>query len=301
VGNHRAHRHDDCIYASSNDTESCSRRATVAIRRSTTKLVGVWRLSTVSFGTVEQDQFEQRFYKAIGTGVVFALTDKSGWIVTAKHVFFDPSKNYHPSGIRIRFGWQESESVFRQLGTQIPLRDAEGKDLWMTLDDDTDLAAIPLQPTMKDQPAALPEWLANNDEIFEGESIIVLGFPGIVGNDYLIRAISRSGKIAWLSPHAPAQSRFLIDSNVYPGNSGGPAIRVPSGFDRLGNFVMGGRASMIGVVVEAPGATTDLRINVPGSRTPLQLHQEIPIGATGVGEPASKVRKLLDLARSRAR
>ena len=37
----------------------------------------------------------------------------------------------------------------------------------------------------------------------DGASVIALGYPGIVGNEYLARAISRGGIIAWLNPRDP--------------------------------------------------------------------------------------------------
>jgi hypothetical protein len=135
---------------------------------------------------------------------------------------------------------------------------------------------------------------AKPEEVFEGENVIALGFPGIVGNEYLVRAISRGGIGAWLNPKDPFGSPFLIDANIYPGNSGGPVIRVPSGFDKQGNLGVGGRAALLGIAIQAPGQSADLELRVPGQRLPLKLHQEIPLGGTGIVEPASKVAKLLD-------
>jgi len=259
-----------------------------------------WRQATVSFGAIERDQYGQQYYKAIGTGIVFTTNPKSGYIITAKHVVYDPARNYHPSEIRVRFPWQESESVYKQYGTVVILRDASGADLWRALDDGSDIAAIPLAPSMNGQPAAAAGSVAQSEEVFEGESIITLGYPGIVGREYLIRAISRGGIIAWLNPQNPHDSRFLIDCNVYPGNSGGPVILVPGGFDKFGNFNIGGRPALLGIVVEAPGQSQEVSLNVPGVRTPLILHQEIPVGGTGVVEPASKVSKLLQSLEAKA-
>ena len=104
--------------------------------------------------------------------------------------------------------------------------------------------------------------------MFEGATILVLGYPGIVGNQYLVRAISRSGIVAWLNPEEPYQKPFLIDANIYPGNSGGPVIKVPAGPDRFGNFVLGGGggAKLLGIVSQAPG----LNQNAVNSRFPAQ-------------------------------
>jgi S1-C subfamily serine protease len=184
-----------------------------------------WRDSTVSFGTIMRG----RYYKVEGSGVVFSAVPTTAYIVTAKHVFFDPLKDHHPSEIQIRYGWQEQQSVYTEFGTTIKLRDGSGKDLWVSLDDGSDLAVIAAPPPIRSQqPSANPKELAPADRVFEGANIIVLGYPGIVGNEYLVRAISRGGIIAWTDPKDPAGKRFLIDANIYPGNSGGPAISSPN-------------------------------------------------------------------------
>src|SRR5438094_8733044 len=65
-----------------------------------------WRLSTFSFGRV-QNQNGRNFFEVIGTGVLMATDQQTPYIVTAKHVFDDPKKQWHPSEIRLRFAWQE--------------------------------------------------------------------------------------------------------------------------------------------------------------------------------------------------
>ncbi len=62
----------------------------------------------------------------------------------------------------------------------------------------------------------------------EGDFLYVLGFPmGIVTNQNNC-VIARSGIIARIRDVlAGASSTFLIDANIYPGNSGGPVINKP--------------------------------------------------------------------------
>ena len=64
--------------------------------------------------------------------------------------------------------------------------------------------------------------------VCEGDSIFVLGFPlGIVGKDRK-NAIARSGIIARIKDVLEGKdTSFLIDANVFPGNSGGPVILRP--------------------------------------------------------------------------
>ena len=145
-----------------------------------------WRNTTVSFGVIDRDQLQGEYYRIVGSGIVFAVDPKTAYIVTARHVFYDRDKNWHPSELRIRYGWQDQKSVYAEHGTPIQLRDTSGNDLWTGLPDGSDLAAIAApSPMMAEQPAAAPALLAKPEEVFEGESIIVLGYPGIVGNEYL--------------------------------------------------------------------------------------------------------------------
>jgi S1-C subfamily serine protease len=259
-----------------------------------------WRQVTVSFGTVERDPLQGDYYKVVGSGLIIGVGPTTAYIITAKHVFYEPQRNWHPFEIRLRYGWQDQKSVYAEHGSSLALRDASGKDLWTALSDESDIAAIPAPaPIIANQPALPLGVVAKPDEIFEGAAVIALGYPGIVGNEYLVRAISRGGIVAWLNPKDPFGSPFLIDANIYPGNSGGPIIKVPSGFDRKGNLVMGGRASLLGIAIQAPGQSGDYELRVPGQRQPLKIHSEIPVGGTGIVEPAAKITKLLELLSSK--
>jgi len=255
----------------------------------------IWRDTTVSFGTIERDALGSQYYKVVGSGILFSKENATkAYIVTAKHVFVEPAKKWHPKEIQIRFGWQEQESVYAQRGITLKLRDEAGKDLWTALDDESDLAVIASPPPIRPhQPSLGLDVIGGPEKLFEGASIIVLGYPGIVGNEYLVRAISRGGIVAWTNPKSAAASRFLIDANIYPGNSGGPVISAPMTPTRDGGIGAGG-PSLLGIVIEAPGQKGDFDLQVPGQRVPLHITQEIPVGGTGVVEPASKVKKLLD-------
>src|SRR5712692_11732759 len=195
-----------------------------------------WRLSTFSFGRV-QNQNGRDFFEVLGTGVLVATDGHTAYIVTAKHVFDDPPKQWHPSEIRLRFAWQERKSVYEEHGTPFKLLDSSGKPRWLASEDGADIAAIPIvisELGATSQPHAISvSDIASPEDMFEGASILVLGYPGIVGNEYLVRAITRGGIIAWLNPEEPYGKPFMIDANIYPGNSGGPVISIPTGTNKL--------------------------------------------------------------------
>ncbi len=255
-----------------------------------------WRLSTFSFGRV-QKQNNRDFFEVIGTGFLVATDPHTAFIVTAKHVFDDPTKQWHPSELRLRFAWQERSSVYVELGTTLKLLDLNQKPLWLAADNDADIAAMPiniadLHTPVQPHAIGLAD-IATSDNLFEGGSILVLGYPGIVGNEYLVRAFSRGGIVAWINPEHPFGKPFFIDSNIYPGNSGGPVLSLPTGIDKMGTFNVGGGAKLLGIVSKAPGQNTDLYLQVPGSNLPLRITQNVPLGGTGVIEPAMLIPDLL--------
>jgi hypothetical protein len=254
-----------------------------------------WRLSTFSSGVEKKDQNQKSFFAVIGTGFFAGLDDKSGYMVTAKHVFSDPSQNWEPAELRIRYSWEEHESVYDDLGTIVRLKDASGKNLWTPGPDGADVAALAPQAHVKD--GLIDEVIAANfatkDDVFEGATVIVIGYPGIVGNEYLVRSVIRSGIIAWTDPNSPLEKPLLIDSNIFPGNSGGPVIRVPVGLSRKGTAFGQGLPSL-GLISKAPSQETDLELRVPGYVDPLRFRsQTAGIGGIGVVEPASAIQKLL--------
>ncbi len=82
----------------------------------------------------------------------------------------------------------------------------------------------------------------------EGDSVFTLGFPVSIVGDKSNSVIVRSGTIARIrdtlkSPQVP----YLIDTTVFPGNSGGPVVNKPEliGIEGTKNIE---KASLIGIV-----------------------------------------------------
>ncbi len=67
----------------------------------------------------------------------------------------------------------------------------------------------------------------NNENYYEGKDIYVLGYPGSVGANYWTRGLLRKGIVSWLPKNNVGQNKFLIDCNIFPGNSGGPVFTIP--------------------------------------------------------------------------
>jgi len=247
------------------------------------------RRSTVSFGTVQTIGGVQTF-RAIGTGVLVAHSvPGNGFkvgIATARHVFDDPTKGWRPSDLHVRFAAEEGRTFAQDIGYPITLLAAGGTSLWLSIDG-SDVAVIGLTDAFVSQlpPGLLTDGIgdqdfASADDLFEGEAVLVFGFPSdtqvLMGPDVLVRAVTRAGVVAWVNPQQPLENVFMLDANILPGNSGGPVFQVPTGLDKYGNFHVGGRASLLGIVT---ATLTD--------------HDVVGVGGLGRVEPASVVKKIL--------
>jgi hypothetical protein len=127
---------------------------------------------------------------------------------------------------------------------------------------------------------------------------MVLGYPGLVENDYLVRAIVRQGIVAWTNPNRPSDNVFLVDANLYLGNSGGPVLKLPFGIDSKGGwkFLGSGNISLLGIVSKVPNQ----KINVMSTSRAGSVQTQVEvagIGGLGVIEPVSKISKLLAMIR----
>lgn len=266
-----------------------------------------YRNATISFGRVVSDEGHQIF-QVLGTGVIVAFDPHTGYIVTAKHIFDDPLQNWHPSELRVRFAWQEKRSIEEEHGLPVRLTDSSGRNLWTSSPDRSDLAALPVPDNFKGLPlhAIGFQDFASPDDLYDGATIFVFGFPGavgsLIGKERLVRAVTRGGVVAWTDPSGHMDNPFLIDANILPGNSGGPVFKVPTGIARSGGLVIGGRVAFLGIV------TQDLKgyyfVQADG-RIVLKQWPDLPLPSieqvqvTGIGglgkvEPAARVRRLVE-------
>ncbi len=283
-------------------------RAWTDIVRDATVAIGVTRTAKVT--DARGQSVEKQIFAPIGTGALFGLPSsgsKIPWLVTAKHVFVDPDSKWDPDVVRIRFAWFDKQSVEEYLGVEISLK-VNGKRLWIPHPDPSvDLAAIPVslstEAAGRDSVDIIPGGnFAAADDLFEGAPVLVFGYPGAVGQSFWTRALVRSGVIAWVDPKSPTEAPLLIDALVFPGNSGGPVFRVPTGADKYGNFNVGGRPAFLGIVSQGRRQTTPVsaggkQIEMQGPQGAVSVVAEEWIGV-GVIEPAARVMQLLNAAQA---
>ncbi|MBM4123473.1 MAG: trypsin-like peptidase domain-containing protein [Nitrospira sp.] len=277
-----------------------------------------WREATVAIGQIYRAEVKEpngktvkkKLFVVVGTGVIFGLRgEPSGtrWLVTAKHVFLDPAEHWEPDRLYLRFSWCDEQPVDEYFGVPVELRKGRRRR-WMSHPDETvDLACLPLTLSRKETgTAGVPGVgfgdFASAEDVYEGAPVVVLGYPGAVGPHFWSRAIMRQGIVSWVSPAKPQSEVFLIDSNVFPGNSGGPVFKLPSGTDRHGRFASGRKVGLLGIVTQARiqklpliAGGKELEVQLKGKKRPETLFVPSFVGL-GVVEPAIRVKQLLSAA-----
>lgn len=275
--------------------------------------------STISFGIDTIVDFREnngsivkkRVFNIIGTGVIFYTKLMKGrdtivipTIVTAKHVFYNPDENYYPKSLNIRFKWDDKKPLDKYFGIKIDLLDDKNQRLWIAHPDTSvDLAclAINLDEKVSDGQAVsvLPyNIISSLENSFEAQEIFALGFPGIGGLNYATKPIVRRGVISWISPINPDNTPFLIDCNVFPGNSGGPIFSNNFGVGKSGDFNVAGNFFFIGIVSKGLS-----KINYVGSQNYNFIFDDkggkilsVETFSLGIIEPGERVRELLQHA-----
>ena len=98
------------------------------------------RRSTVSLGLRITENGKTRF-GTVGSGVIVAWDAHHGCLLTAKHVFYDPTKGFFPTALYLRLPQAEPRAE-DDLGIELPLV-SNGQNLWSGAGD-ADLAVIGL-------------------------------------------------------------------------------------------------------------------------------------------------------------
>lgn len=153
------------------------------------------------------------------------------YLITNRHVFQGKSHLY----VRFNPIVQEKARPYK-----LPLLDKNDKPLWFTSPDtEKDIAVIVINvKKIKDEGLQFSYFQSDQHAaniskleelgITEGDYAYTLGFPmGLIGGDRNF-VIVRSGSIARICDTLMrANKEFLVDTFVFPGNSGGPVVSKP--------------------------------------------------------------------------
>jgi hypothetical protein len=190
----------------------------------------------VMAATVRLEQLIGGGQSTVGTGFVVVAEAPDGAprtiLITAHHVF----ANMPNDKAKVGFRAQDPEGDWRYAPVNVRIRDAEGEPLW-TRHPTQDVAAIELPEGVTT--AALPAAQLPGERALEilgvqpGTEMMTLGFPYGLSANTAGFPILRSGRVASypLSP-ADRYPTYLVDFDVFGGNSGGPVYALAPGSAR---------------------------------------------------------------------
>ncbi len=276
-----------------------------------TTWVDTWRKAMVCIGYIQKvknsDGSLKSKFNSVGSGVIMYIKTKNSQIIpcliTAKHVLESKKQRWFPESLQLRFYGSDTLLFDKYFGINIKLKD-KGKTLWFAHPHSiVDLACIPMLDNnitmIKTDPISITPIpytaMGNNEDIFDGSEIFVLRYPGIAPSEILVKSILRRGVISWIQPIEPLKNNFLIDCNIFPGNSGGPVFTLPLGINGNGSMKNGGFIRFAGIVTsiynEVQNAIDSSGNNVldRNNRT-IYYKQRSALASV---EPVSKIRELL--------
>lgn len=282
-----------------------------------------WRAATVALGQIFQGEVKEpgkkaskrRFFIVVGTGVLFGFHNdppNMAWLVTAKHVLWEPSGDWDPAYLNLRFSWFDERPVDEYHGIRVNLKSG-ARHRWIAHpDENVDLACLPLtlQKTEfegKTLPRIRFADIGTTQDLYQGAPVIFLGYPDAFTPDHGARALLRQGIVSWVSPTQPETKLFWVDGQVFPGNSGGPVFQAPSSSGLSGRLNRKGSVSFLGIVTQArihqlpllsSGKEIELRFGKKKPSEPLFSQNYIGLGLV---EPAVRVKQLLMAARESTR
>jgi S1-C subfamily serine protease len=179
-------------------------------------------------------------------------------VVTTKHVILDHMAAA-AGPLLVRFNLQSLGTVS---DFELSYMDEHGKPTWhVHPDDDVDLAVVRINANLLRERGARYDFFRSDGPILsrekakeiglsEGDGIFVLGFPMGLADGIQNYVILRQGVIARIRDRldSPTVKTFLIDSFVFPGNSGSPVVLKPEPASIQGTKPGINQAYLIGIV-----------------------------------------------------
>jgi len=185
-----------------------------------------WPKTIVLIEQLKQDEKGNNIFVSVGTGFI-TEHETFNILITCKHVVFDNEQKTFLPNLFASFNQKDGTLGRRSLET---LKKELKIDWFFHKEPNVDLAIMPFGIDQeKDDIKRMGKDLYEKvEEIAEGEEIFFLGFPALgIKMEKNIRPIVRAGIIALIQD----DKTFLIDANVFPGNSGSPVFLKPSVMD----------------------------------------------------------------------
>jgi len=229
--------------------------------------------------------------KGLATGFVISRRSAPGSggaapaMITAGHLL--DSIGSGPLVIAVREPGKSGDTQLALVGVQTP---RSGKPFYVRHPRE-DVGAFAPGVSAAAASRVLPTFLAENSlggtghELHAGDDVSFLGFPDLLPGTSGGFPVLRSGKVASYPAAQPhAKGTFLINADVYPGDSGAPV------------FVCrhGGRPELVGMVIERVGRNANsfshfaIAVDATSIRETLELLADREHQAAAGGKPRSR-------------
>jgi len=185
-----------------------------------------WHKTIVHIERLIKDDKGNEVFLPIGTGFITEY-ENFNILITCKHVIFDLHLNTLIPKVFVSFNQKDGTLGRRSVEE---LKKAFQIDWQFHQNPGIDLAVIPfaIDFAKDDLKRAGKDLFEDFERLAEGEDIFFLGYPALdIRMEKHIKPIVRSGIISLVQPN----KTFLIDANVFPGNSGSPVFLKPSFMD----------------------------------------------------------------------
>lgn len=171
------------------------------------------------------------------------------FLVTNKHVFEGRES------VQLRFNTAEGKTTTFKQDLFFPNKEIR----WLAHENsDIDLALLNVNPQILQSNGVQPIFIAeeffayfkdfNEIGISAGDDVYVIGFPmGIAGEEQNYPCV-KAGLISRIDKEVVnMKKQFIIDSSIFPGNSGGPVVLKPTSISLEGTKAVG-KSFLIGVI-----------------------------------------------------
>ncbi|MDB5038960.1 MAG: uncharacterized protein JWQ35_2488 [Bacteriovoracaceae bacterium] len=186
--------------------------------------------------------------------------------------------------------------------TQFPVPLVQNnKPVWIAHSDpDVDVAILPIDGNLlyqnignislfKDDTDILPLYSAKAKDICEGDGIFVMGFPLGLVHQMQNFAVVRRGIISRIKDCMGGHSKdFLVDAQIFPGNSGGPVVSKPEVISIQGTQSING-CLLLGVV-SAYLPFIDIAVSKQTGRNKISFEEN---SGLGVVYPVDRIQEVI--------
>ncbi|MXZ94966.1 MAG: trypsin-like serine protease [Acidimicrobiaceae bacterium] len=162
-------------------------------------------------------------FRPIGTGFIYAHSDRSGWLVTCKHVVQEIVEN---SGRIIVRSNKEDHGEMMMFRANLEWTFHPSADVAVHVTDPEILKQNNIQYMALHRGYTRGEAMAAS--LLEGDSVFIIGFPSGWREGRQDYPVVRYGVLAQVRGwYNEEHETFLVDGSGFGGNSGGPVVTKP--------------------------------------------------------------------------